>query len=112
MTPSLATSQRADASLRRAAQLAPLGQGLPIDESVRPRARQQASEKRKWRVVAIEIFSLAIHRLSVVAAHVYRLASNWSVHADNDLECSLNDCCGHRKPKSRDLFISRNLVMV
>ncbi|MEX2492631.1 MAG: hypothetical protein WD425_12800 [Nitrospirales bacterium] len=48
MTPSLATSQkRADASLRMAAQLAEpalsfvegLGQGLPIDESVRPRGQ-------------------------------------------------------------------------
>jgi hypothetical protein len=44
MTPSLATPDRADADLRRAAQLAEpvlsfvegLGQGLPVDESVRP----------------------------------------------------------------------------
>lgn len=45
MAPSLASSERADTSLRRAAQLATLGQGLPVDESVRPRASQQASER-------------------------------------------------------------------
>ncbi len=36
MTPSLATLDRADERSRRAAQLAPLEQGLPIVESVRP----------------------------------------------------------------------------
>lgn len=48
MTPSLATSDRADASIRRAAQLAEpvlsfvegLGQGLPIGSSVRPRGQE------------------------------------------------------------------------
>ncbi|GJL61009.1 MAG: hypothetical protein NPIRA03_38660 [Nitrospirales bacterium] len=61
MTPSLAKSERADANLGRAAQLAEpvlsrvegLEQGLRVDESVRPRAREQASEEEKWRVVRI-----------------------------------------------------------
>ncbi len=39
VTPSLATSQRADARLRRAAQLAVLGQGLPVNKSIRPRGQ-------------------------------------------------------------------------
>lgn len=37
----------------RAAQLAALEQGLPVYESVRPRAREQASEEEKRRVVRI-----------------------------------------------------------
>lgn len=55
MTPSLASSERADANLRRPAQLAEpvlsfvewLGQGLPIDESVRPRARAAGVSEKK-----------------------------------------------------------------
>jgi predicted helicase len=52
VTPSLAKSERADANLGRA-ELAALEQGLRVYESVRPRAREQASEEEKWRVVRI-----------------------------------------------------------
>ena len=48
MTPSLATSDRADVILRRAAQLATLGQGLPVDESVRPRGQEAGVGQREW----------------------------------------------------------------
>ena len=44
--PSLVTPDRADAGLRRAAQLATLGQDLPVDESVRPRG-QSAGVREK-----------------------------------------------------------------
>lgn len=47
MRPSLATQDRTDAGLRRAAQLAPLGQGLPVNESVRPRGQSAGVGEKK-----------------------------------------------------------------
>ena len=47
MTLSLATSDRADASLRRAAQLAALEQGLPVVESVRPMGQEAGVGPKK-----------------------------------------------------------------
>ena len=61
MTPSLAISQRADASLRRAAQLAALGQGLPVDESIRPRGQ---AEGVRQQTVASRRDDGILHRLS------------------------------------------------
>jgi hypothetical protein len=45
-TPSLATSQRADTRLRKATQLAPLGQGLPVYESIRPRGQAEGVRQK------------------------------------------------------------------
>lgn len=61
MTPSLGRSERADASLRRAAQLAEsvlvqveeLEHGLLFDKRVRPMAREQASGEGGGRVEVI-----------------------------------------------------------
>ena len=87
MTPSLAISQRADASLRRAAQLAALGQGLPVDESIRPRGqaagvRQQAVANR--RDVG---FLHRLHRLNEITANPDRSVGN-----EDDL--CLQECFG------------------
>lgn len=97
MTPSLAKSQRADASLRRAAQLAALGQGLPVDESIRPWARQQALDNRQGRVAGMWVFSIAFHRLNEVPANPDRSVGNEGAYAyKNALEVIGNAYSGYK----------------
>jgi len=62
----LATSQRADASLRRAAQLAGLGQGLPVDESIRPRGQAAGVRQPAREAQGCGVFSIALHRWNEV----------------------------------------------
>ena len=82
MTPCLATPYGADASLRRADQLAGLKQGRHGDESVRPWPVSRRQGKRSGELQLWGIFSLAIHRLREVAADVDRLGSKEGVNTD------------------------------
>ena len=83
----MATLDRADASLRMAAQLAEsilrhhtshgegLGQGLPANKSVPPRANQQASVKRTLGFAGNWEFPIAIYCLNDVTVDIDRLVS-------------------------------------
>ncbi len=62
MTPYLAASDRVDASLGRADQLAVLGQGLPVDESVRPRGQSAGGGQKE---VGTPRGLGILHRLSI-----------------------------------------------
>ncbi len=62
MTPCLATSDRANAGLRRAAQLAGLKQGPPGDESVRPWPVSRRQGKRSGETPEIGKFALVFQR--------------------------------------------------